>query len=217
LKLAVTGASGFVGREIVPLLQEAEIDLLLVGRDPEQLRKDFPGCQVAGYGSLATTAVGCDAIAHLAVLNNDQTGTLEDFRAANVELLSQVLSYARAARVPTFIYTTTLHSTNTKNTSHYATTKREAEHLLSQEGEIAVVRLRLPAIFGSTFKGKLTIVKKFPRALRPTVLFFLSFLRPTAHVSRVARAILEAAHTGQPGEKIVTGGEISVDKIADGN
>jgi len=210
LKLAVTGASGFIGREIVPLLQEAGIDLLLVGRNPDQLRRGFPGCQVSDYGSLATAAVGCDAITHLAVLNNDQPGTLEDFRAANVDLLNQVLACARVARVPIFIYTTTLHASDNRHTSHYARTKREAERLLSKKDGIAVIRLRLPAIYGSTFKGNLEIIGKFPRVFRRPVLSLLSILRPTAHVSRVAIAILEAVRTGQPGEKRITGGETSI-------
>lgn len=41
-KMIITGASGFIGRQIVPRLVSVGFDLLLVGRNPDKLSELFP-------------------------------------------------------------------------------------------------------------------------------------------------------------------------------
>ena len=98
-----------------------------------------------------------------------------DFRAVNVTLLETVLNSARAAGVKTFINTTTLHASRTGSLSSYAQTKQEAEDVLSRVDGIAVVNLRLPAVYGSTFAGKLAMLSKLPAFFDP--LYFNVWLR----------------------------------------
>ena len=204
MRIIVTGASGFIGREIVPLLKKANVELLLVGRDADKLKSLFPLDRVTSYDDLELEAQGYDALVHLAVMNNDKPNQIGDFRAVNVALLEAVLNSARAAGVKSFINTTTLHVSRTGSLSSYAQTKLEAEEVLSRTDGIAVINLRLPAVYGSTFAGKLAALSKLPAFLRPIVFQCLASLKPTVNVKLVAAAILKTAREEVSTETIVS-------------
>ena len=84
MKIIVTGASGFVGRNIVPLLTQNNVDLLLVGRKPKELQNIFPTHRVTSYERLRDEGQGYDAVVHLAVINNNSLKKLSEFRQVNV-------------------------------------------------------------------------------------------------------------------------------------
>jgi lipopolysaccharide/colanic/teichoic acid biosynthesis glycosyltransferase len=159
---------------------------------------------VTSYKNLEIEARGYDALVHLAVLNNDKSKQISDFRAVNVALLETVLNSARGAGIKTFINTTTLHASQTGFLSSYAQTKREAEDVLSRADDIAVVNLRLPAVYGSTFAGKLASLSRLPAFLRPIAFQCLASLKPTVNVKLVAAEILNSARRGISTETIVS-------------
>ncbi len=208
MRIVITGASGFIGREIIPLFAKDGVEMLLVGRDEGRLRALFPSIQVTKYETLADAAKGFDALVHLAVMNNDQSGSIEDFRAANVELLDRILTSARAAYIKTIIYTSTLQVVGDINTSSYVQTKREAEDLLSKVQDIVIVNLRLPAVYGTTFKGKLALLKWIPNFARSNCFQIIASLRPTVHVKHVAVEILKAAKAGEKATLVVSDRQI---------
>lgn len=101
MRIVVTGASGFVGLSLVPLLAEAGAELLLVGRDPARIRQAFPALAACGYGELARRGAGFDVLLHLAAANNDAGLAADAFRAANVDLALETAESARRwARSP---------------------------------------------------------------------------------------------------------------------
>lgn len=202
--IVITGASGFVGRDIVPILLKSEKNLLLVGRDKERLQAQFPNALVSDYDNLAVAAKGFDTLVHLAVHNNDQPGDIEVFRKANVEHLDAVLRAATVAGVKTIIYTTTTHAAKTKDVSPYGQSKREAEELLSQTTNMAVVNLRLPAVYGTTYSGKLKLLEHIPRFLRPIAFTVFSSLKPTVNTAHVAASVLAAANEQKSVDLIVS-------------
>ncbi|APX91419.1 hypothetical protein BV394_16145 (plasmid) [Brevirhabdus pacifica] len=192
MKIVITGASGFIGCQIVPLLRDGGADLLLAGRDPEALARRFPDLPVISYEDLAQRGAGYDALVHLAVRNNDQPGTLDDFRAANVTLLERIATAARTAGIGVFINITTLHA-QTAGTDPYGRSKAEAEAFLNGFTGLRVVHLRLPAVYGTEYRGKLAVLNRVPAPLRPLAFKLLSALKPTVHVTRVAAAIRQEA------------------------
>src|SRR5690606_16672203 len=84
--MIIVGASGNVGRQIVPLLQAAGVRLLLLGRDPSHLHQLFPDCPSAGLEAIAAEGHGYDAVLYLSAVNNDQVASYPDFERVNVTL-----------------------------------------------------------------------------------------------------------------------------------
>ena len=204
MAIVITGASGFVGRNIIPELKKAGEQLLLVGRNVEQLRKQYPYAEVTSYDQFSSAARGYDTLVHLAVLNNNKDGSLEQFRKVNVELLKNVVDQAILAGVKTLIYTSTLLADNSANSSHYVQSKREADEFLQKVNGLAVVKLKLPSVYGATFAGKLRVLNKIPGLLRPAAFDVLASFKPTVRADCVAQAILVFAGTRENSEQILS-------------
>lgn len=192
MRIVVTGASGFVGQQVCPFLKSDGMDLVYVGRDIDALKSIFGAdAEVASYSDLDGALAGADALLHLAVMNNSQKGTYDEFKAVNVGLLQQVLQAAGKNGIATFIYTATTH-VDAKSETPYAMTKREAEAVLSEAPRnVDVSILRLPAVYGDdAYSGKLAVLKRVPSVLRGTAFNFLAALRPTVHAELVAQAAI---------------------------
>jgi lipopolysaccharide/colanic/teichoic acid biosynthesis glycosyltransferase/uncharacterized protein YbjT (DUF2867 family) len=203
-RIVLTGASGFVGRLIVPLLRERGFDLLLAGRQPQALAALFPGCGVAGYDELEALARGADAMVHLATLNTTSNGTAGEFTAVNVAFARQMADMAQRAGVGHFIHVTSVHALHASRTDAYASSKRAAMVELSGLASIAITQMVLPAVVGSSgdaFAGKLAVLNRVPKAMRPAMLALLGALRPTVTAACVADWIADnAGHPPQAGD-----------------
>lgn len=189
MQIAITGASGFLGRQIVPILLERGVSLLLVGRT-DGGERTVQGMPIVGYEALERTATPCDALLHLAVLNNDQSAPLEEFMAVNSDLAVRTCLDARAAGIATFYFVSSTHALDDSNTSPYAQSKRiAAERLRSIEG-IDVQILYLPAVVGDRAAGKLKVLNGLPTPLRSMALAALQALRPVLDVRRLTDRVM---------------------------
>lgn len=193
MKIVITGASGFVAGEIIPYLREAGAEMVLAGRDAESLSARYPDAVVTGYDGLAAAGRGADALVHLAVMNNDHPGGLDAFRTANVTFLDEVLDAAKAADISKVILASTLHAEDSRRATPYGQSKAEAEALLNDVKFASVRILRLGAVYGKDYRGKLALLKKLPAFLRSPAFNLLSSLRPTTHASLVAAAVIESS------------------------
>lgn len=193
-KIVITGASGFVGRQIVPRLAATGTELLLVGRSRDQLSALFPRIRNCSYASLAEEGKGFDLLLHLAVLNNNVSTNQSDFHDVNVGLLKSTLESAKRAGIPKFLNTTTFHAIDNEETP-YAKSKRAALDVLAGESGISITHVFLPAVYGDDFAGRLGVIKKVPPLLRPAALRVLTALLPTVHVDKLVLFLTEGLNT----------------------
>lgn len=187
-RYVITGASGFVGRQLVPLLKAQNIELLLVGRDPALLRQLFPGTPSSGYGEWLDQGRGYDALIHLAVLNNNHNGTQHEFDVVNVWLLQQTLEQAREAGIRRFINVSSVHALGTGN-DPYSVSKRRAASALKEIAGIETQTFYLPLVHGKDWSGKLAFLNRLPRGLARHLFIPLAALVPTLHVRKLAAAL----------------------------
>lgn len=188
----VTGASGFVGSMLMPLLNATGIKLALVGRDVSYLKNKFPAFAAMDYSSFPMGADGHGILIHLAAVNNASGATIDEFHSGNVTLLAAVIASAREARVPNLVNVTSLHAL-TPDRSAYAVSKAEALALArSSNGDgIIIQNLFLPAVYGDQFAGRLAVLNKLPLWLRKPALTLLSAMVPTLHIKRLANYLAE--------------------------
>jgi uncharacterized protein len=71
MKIAIAGATGFVGSRLVERLQTQGHEILILTRNPQQASTRFPQAQVVGYNPIGSgewqqSISGCDAVINLA-------------------------------------------------------------------------------------------------------------------------------------------------------
>jgi len=121
----VTGASGNVGRHIIPILARRGNRILAVGRRAAALRADFadiPAVDVTDYDGLGKQPA-CDTLVHLAVRNNNQPGSLDEFTSVNVEFAAAVCSEFNRMGGKRFINISSIQSLDDENLTPYARSK----------------------------------------------------------------------------------------------
>lgn len=192
MKLVLTGASGFVASELIPLLRQNGIVPVLISDRYETLRREHPDLVCDSYDHLQEHFSGVAGVLHLAVKNNDTDGTLAEFREVNVGKTLSVLEAAKVAGVPKFIFASSFRTLALGNSpSDYSRSKFEAEAALKEQSGIEVSIVHMPALYGITFKGKLALLNRLPAFLQKPALTVITSLRPAVHASRVADRITE--------------------------
>ena len=194
MKIAITGATGTVGQSLIPMLTTPNIELLLVGRDPSRISALFPGKNACSYEALPERAKGFDLLLHLAVVNNNSQSNDATFHAINVDLTVEVAKSAKQANIPRFVNISSFHALDEHNLSPYAKTKREATKRLASLEGIDVLTIYLPLAYSDRWSGKLKFLNSLPNALARLIFAALAATKPTIHVSRLAKTILDTEH-----------------------
>lgn len=203
MRIAISGASGFVGQQLVPVLRGKGVDLLLISREPAKLRDLFPECSSFGVSQVSLRGQGCDLLVHFSGRNNNQAGGQDDFDAANVAFALQVLRHARSAGIRRFIYVSSVHALDPSNCSAYAESKRRgATALLEAAEDVEVSILYLPVVHSDAFAGKLAVLNHLPLRLRGAAFQVLASLRPTVSIDRIAAFLASGAPAGN-GERLI--------------
>ncbi len=198
VKIVLTGASGFIGQQLVPRLHSAGAELLLVGRTPDRLKTQFPDHAACSYEDLAQQGQGFDLLVHLAVHNSDAGEDQAQAHQVNVVFQRQVLELAKTARITRFVDISSVQALDRSTQSAYAISKRTGTAQLQQITGIEVSTLYLPLVYGDRFAGKLARLNTAPKALSRLLWPGLAALKPTLHVDRLATHIMAGADTAIP-------------------
>lgn len=152
--IAVTGATGFIGKHLVNALRRDGADVKALTRKPlGTISDDLPGSltwipgHLGDEAQLRALVKECDAVVHLAgaikALSRDE---FLAHNAAGTQRLAKIA--AEQPEPPRFIHVSSLAAREPR-LSHYAISKRESEKVLKPfRSKMSISILRPPAVYG---------------------------------------------------------------------
>ncbi|RYY74745.1 MAG: NAD-dependent epimerase/dehydratase family protein [Gammaproteobacteria bacterium] len=177
LRVAITGATGFVGQALCNLLNETPaIKLTLLGRHNPQQYLDFINIETDS-ATIAQQLYGYDCIIHLAARAHTQGSSKTDFERDNIELTKKLIAISLGAKITQFIYLSSVKVLGNKTQpghpfrvydtpapeDDYGRSKWECEKLLIanlSNTSTAYTIIRPPLVWGVNVKGNLkTLIK----------------------------------------------------------
>jgi len=212
MKILVTGATGFIGRALCPLLRSRGFAVRAAVRGRAALPADIEIATIDALGPSthwSAAVSGVDAVVHLAgrahVLDHTGADEAERVRAVNVEATVHLARAATRAGVRRFVFVSTAKVHGEQNAGGpwteqdapapqdlYAQSKWEAEQALTQlsrTSALEVVILRPPLVYGPGVKANfLRLLRTVDRGL-PVPLGAIHNRRSLVYVDNLADAI----------------------------
>lgn len=219
-RVLVTGAGGFIGRNLCPVLEEHGWHVRRVVRRPLAL----DAVQINDIGpdtDWSEALSGMDAVVHLAarvhVLREQAREPRERFRQVNVDATRRLAQQAAAAGAKRFIFISTIgvHGVKTEGRgfketdapnplNDYALSKLQAEDALrqvAQETGLEVVVIRPPLVYGPGVKANFLMLLGVVRRGLPLPLASIRNKRDMIYVGNLSDAILTClSHPAAAGE-----------------
>ena len=187
ISVAITGASGFIGRALVPELARHH-RLVLIERDAGKLRELFPQHVCADYAGLPAALEGCDVLVHLAVVQSDSGAAPTEFDAFNRAFAQKLATTAKDIGVRRIINAATIKTGD----DAYSRSKLAGEAAITSIYGDDAIHLRLPPVYSDQFRGRLEVLNRLPRAMRAVAFQCLKTAWPTVHVETVCEAIAQS-------------------------
>ena len=153
MKIVLTGATGFLGRHLLPALTAA-------GHDCLALTRYAPGCRdlavlprvrvvqadVFDSEALNRHLAGADALINMVGILNESGRNGKGFQRAHVELVKTLLDACRECGVRRFLHVSAVGAG--KGKSHYLVTKGKAEELIRSATDVDATIVQPSVIFG---------------------------------------------------------------------
>jgi nucleoside-diphosphate-sugar epimerase len=188
VRLAVTGATGFVGGHLLDAAAEAGHRVAALARRPQQPRPvvEWIAGSLDDRPALDRLVAGADAVIHVAGVVNapDAAG----FEAGNVLGTGAVLAAAEKAGVQRFVHISSL-AAREPNLSQYGASKARSEALVAAS-PLSTAIVRPPAIYGP---GDHELLALFKMAKRGFILLPPAGRLSLLHAADLARLLLALA------------------------
>lgn len=226
MKIAITGASGFVGGELLRTAEEAGHCVVPIVRSGTGRRGEFVAgnLESAEVAALTNALDGVDAVVHLAARTHvmrDHGDVLATYRRINVEATARLMQAVAAAGVRRVVYMSSIKVNGEETQSgerfsgsdvpqpedDYGRTKYEAEQLVAIEGDRAgfeTTILRPPMIYGRGVAGNFErLVTAVTKGI-PLPFGLIDNRRSLISVRNLADATLRAAEVPGAGGAVLT-------------
>lgn len=212
--IALTGATGFIGRSLLSHLRASGYRVRVLFRRPVV---DMPDADSAVIGdlvrpiNLAKALEDVDVIVHSAGLTATMSGCPEDdYRAINVDATIALAAAAKRAGVRRFIFLSSVRAQTGPTaetvidetclpapTDAYGRSKLAAEEGLSNI-DLDWTALRSVLVYGPGVKGNMATLLRIARTRWPLMLPRPSARRSLLAVENLAEAVRVTIETGQP-------------------
>lgn len=177
MRIAVTGANGFIGQSLCPFLrQQLSANLITLTRNPSVISDTQLGFS-ATDDELIAKLRNTDCLIHLAARAHTNNSTEEDFERDNIALSTRIARLCVAANIPRLIYLSSIkvngNSTNGRapfsadelpqpedvyGKSKLASEQALKKHLANTKTELVIIRP--PLVYGDNNKGNLQSLEK---------------------------------------------------------
>jgi nucleoside-diphosphate-sugar epimerase len=176
MKILLTGATGFIGKDLIMELIQQNFNISIAVRQKTNLFPDkvkqFVIENFESYSDFSASLSGVDCVIHLAgkahVIDKSKALVLAEFRKINTELTLNLAKQAITAGVERFIFLSSIRVNGNQNNQPflendtpnpkepYAISKYEAEQgllKLSENSGLEVVIIRPPLVYGNNAPG----------------------------------------------------------------
>ena len=228
--IAITGATGFVGRRLLHRLQLAGHEVVEIGRTPSTPDAAFFKVDDIGadtdFGDVLTS---CDAIVHLAarvhLMRDEAADPLAAFRSVNLHGTVNLAAQAAKAGIKRFVYASSI-KVNGEHTSgqpyaesdvpspqdSYGVSKWQAEqalHDIGRQSGMEIVIVRPPLVYGPGVKANFHRLLRLVEQGWPLPFAAVSNRRSMIYVDNLADALVDCVqHSAAVGRTyLVSDGE----------
>ncbi len=212
--VALTGATGFIGRHLLKELPKHGYRVRVLLRRPTTLPDDCPSAVIGDLArpyNMAEALAGVDAVIHTAGLAGTMSGVPEDdYRVFNTEATVGFARAAAKARVKRFVFLSSIRAQcgptadcvlteahEPKPTDAYGRSKLAAEQGLAETG-LDWAALRLALVYGPGVEGNMARLIALARSPYPLPLAGLKSRRSLLALDNLAAAIDAVLAAPQP-------------------
>ncbi len=206
MRLAISGALGFLGPLLIPLLRDADIDLILISQEKSEISSVFEhGYIVHSYDELDVALAQVDAVLHLAVVNSDGSDSLEEFKKVNVHQFDLVLKTCQRSKIEQLVFVKSLQIERDIESDYVVHNKRASDMLTKQSGNVNITTLILPDVYDEkTYSGNLKKLLFVPKLLRGIAFKILAMFSPLVHKDLVVKTVLDSLRCQKYGRYYVS-------------